>query len=280
MNIKWIGANASNYTVGRQSKSINKIILHWIVGTLESADKTFADGRRQASAHYGVGESEVHQYVKDVDTAWHAGNWPVNLESIGIEHEGGWLDSNNQRVKPSENVHKLSAKLVADLCKRYSVPCDRAHILKHKEVSDKPTECCGTLDVDLIIKLANELLNPKDPCEDMQNELIEMRASRDKWKADYKELSEKYTKEIQDKDKFIKQLQDTQTGLNTQIMSANNQINQLSEQLKKYEGMEQALVDSRRDIEELQNELKKIKDTNPLSMYGSWELIKFALLRK
>lgn len=163
MEIKWIGASSSNYTEGR-TQPIRKIILHWIVGTLESADGTFQDGRRRASAHYGIGDDDIHQYVKDEDTAWHAGNWDVNCESIGIEHEGGWLlDDGTSRFKPTEKTHQTSAMLVRELCDKYNIPLDREHILKHNEVSDSPTACPGLLDVDRIISLAkNEAVELKD----------------------------------------------------------------------------------------------------------------------
>lgn len=154
MSTKWVGANSNNYETGRRGNTIKKIILHWIVGTLESADATFQNPQRQASAHYGIGDEEVHQYVKEEDTAYHAGNFATNLVSIGIEHEGGWETSPGNRVKPSQKTHETSARLVADIAKRYNIPLDRDHIRLHKEVSDSPTACPGSLDIDLIIKLA------------------------------------------------------------------------------------------------------------------------------
>lgn len=159
MTIRWVGCSPSNYTVGRSISPLDKIIIHWIVGTQSSCDATFADGRRQASAHYSVGQSEIHQYVKEEDTAWHAGNWSVNQTSIGIEHEGG------PTIPITEAVYKQSAELVADICKRHSIPCDRDHIKKHKEVSDRVTECCGTLDIDRIVRDANAILNPVAPID-------------------------------------------------------------------------------------------------------------------
>ena len=109
---KWIGAHANNFEKGRRGKSVNKIILHWIVGTLESADATFAKADRLASAHYGIGDADIHQYVHESDAAYHAGNLTVNLESIGIEHEGG------PDLPVSEATIQTSINLVADICQR------------------------------------------------------------------------------------------------------------------------------------------------------------------
>src|SRR3990167_3035122 len=152
MEIKWTGAHSNNYTVGRGGKKISKIVMHWIVGTLESADATFANPDRLASAHYGIGDKEIHQYVKEEDTAWHASNLTVNRESIGIEHSGGWDLGNGQRAKPTEETHKTSALLIADICKRYSIPIDKDHILPHNNFS--ATQCPGSLDIDKLISLA------------------------------------------------------------------------------------------------------------------------------
>jgi hypothetical protein len=154
MDIKWIPADSSNFTVGRGSKKVNKIVMHWIVGTLESADATFANPDRDASAHYGIGDEEIHQWVKEEDTAWHASNWGVNQESIGIEHEGGWLLEDGTRKKPSDKTHETSAKLIADICNRYSLPIDRTTIHAHNEYSN--TQCPGSLDIDRIINLARD----------------------------------------------------------------------------------------------------------------------------
>ena len=128
MNIKWVGCHPNNFGAGRYNNSIKYVILHWIVGTLESADATFNNPTRLASAHYGVGDDEIHQWVKESDTAWHAGNLMVNRQSIGIENEGG------PDLPISEATYQTSAKLIADICKRYNIPIDREHILGHREV--------------------------------------------------------------------------------------------------------------------------------------------------
>lgn len=147
MNIKWIGANTANFGVGRSGKTVNKIVLHWMAGTLASTDATFQDPKRIASAHYGIGQTEIHQYVKEEDTAYHAGNLTVNKESIGIEHEGG------PDIPITDSVYSQSIELVKTLCKKYSIPIDKDHILPHKAF--KATQCPGTLDLDRIIREAN-----------------------------------------------------------------------------------------------------------------------------
>lgn len=161
MNIIQKPAHPNNYTVGRGGKKIDKVIVHWIVGSLASADATFANPDRKASAHYGIENSNVHQWVKETDTAWHAGNWNANQTSIGIEHSGGELQSGGLRRTPSETTHKTSAKLIADICRRHNIPINKDTIVPHNKFS--ATQCPGTLDINKLIDLALQAQTPEKP---------------------------------------------------------------------------------------------------------------------
>jgi N-acetylmuramoyl-L-alanine amidase len=81
-------ASPNNYTNGRAGVKINKIVIHHAATTdFDGIGRTFKDPGRGASAHYGVGRSQnVDQYVAEANTAWHAGNWPANISSVGIEN--------------------------------------------------------------------------------------------------------------------------------------------------------------------------------------------------
>ncbi len=152
MTIIQTPAHENNYSKGRGGKVPNKIILHWIVGSLSSADNTFQRSDRRVSSHYGIEDETIHQYVNEDNTAWHASNFVVNQESIGIEHSGGELLPDETRRKPSNKTHETSARLVRDICDRYSIPIDKRHIFPHNKYS--PTECPGSLDIDRIVQLA------------------------------------------------------------------------------------------------------------------------------
>jgi len=158
--IKQVPANKNNYGVGRNGEKIDKIIVHWIVGTLESCDATFQNPTRLASAHYGIGDDEIHQYVKEEDTAWHAGNLTVNRQSIGIEHEGG------PDLPISETTYQTSARLINEICQRYSIPIDREHIKGHREI--KATQCPGTLDIDRLVNMAKSIINVMEITEEQK----------------------------------------------------------------------------------------------------------------
>ena len=172
MDIKWIGAHPNNFGVGRAGKSVNRVVLHWIVSKLAAADATFQDPTRIASAHYGIGGSVIHQYVKEDDTAYHSGNLTVNRESVGIEHEGG------PDLPISETTIQTSIKLVADICKRYGIVPSGDTIKRHSDF--KSTACPGSLPVERIIQEVQVLLAPKnEPSDDEKRALAVLSKFKD-----------------------------------------------------------------------------------------------------
>ncbi len=144
----WVGS--PNYTSGRNGQKVKHIVIHHMDGTLTATDDVFQDTTRNTSAHYGIGQSEIHQYVKEGDTAYHAGNWNENLQSIGIEHEDFASDNF------TDAVYASSAALIKDICTRYGLPISRETIHPHNEFF--ATACPGTLDID---RLINEATKPE-----------------------------------------------------------------------------------------------------------------------
>lgn len=152
------GAYSGNYTRANRPRSnrINKIIIHITEGSWSSAINWFKDSRAGVSAHYVVRSSDgfIGQSVREKDIAYHAGNWPVNQTSIGIEHEGY---GNNPRWLTA-SMYNSSARLSAYLCRKYNIPINRDHILGHKQVSS--TACPGNhWDWDRYIRLVKKYAN-------------------------------------------------------------------------------------------------------------------------
>lgn len=149
MNIIWKGS--PNHST--QRSTIDRIVIHWFgAGTLESANSRFQVAANQVSAHYGISNGTVYQWVREVDTAYHAGDWNMNLRSIGIEHD----------AKPdqaaTDETYRSSAQIVANVARKFNIPLDRTHVIGHKEV--KATQCPGTMDLDRIIREAKAILTP------------------------------------------------------------------------------------------------------------------------
>lgn len=138
-----------NYDESRAT--IDRVIIHTMVGSWQSAAARFDDPTSKVSAHYGVKlDGGLIHWLEETFTAYHAGDYPMNQRSIGIEHEDGG-DYNG--IRP-DTLYTASANLVRDICKFYNIPIDRDHIKKHNEVSDKPTGCPDALDIDRIVKEA------------------------------------------------------------------------------------------------------------------------------
>lgn len=155
MAYKRIQIPQSNYQKGRGGKKIDRVVIHWIVGSLASADATFQDPQRIASAHYGIENDDVHQYVDEADTAYHCGNFSFNQRSIGIEHSAA------PDRPASDRTYTTSALKISVICTRYGIPIDRTHIVGHKEVS--ATQCPGTMDIDRLIRMALQIRGPSVP---------------------------------------------------------------------------------------------------------------------
>jgi len=76
-------------------------------------------------------DGKTWQHVKPNDVAWHAGNWYVNMHSLGIEHEGFAAQG---ATWYTEALYRNSARLVRYLAAKYDVPLDRAHIMGHDKI--------------------------------------------------------------------------------------------------------------------------------------------------
>ncbi|HWO92013.1 MAG TPA: N-acetylmuramoyl-L-alanine amidase, partial [Methylomirabilota bacterium] len=70
--IEWLGS--PNKESGRRGFRPEAIVVHIMDGTLLGTDARFANPGSKVSAHYGVGTNgQIHHYVAESDTAWHAG---------------------------------------------------------------------------------------------------------------------------------------------------------------------------------------------------------------
>lgn len=157
---------------------ITRIIIHTMDGTASSADARFNNPLSMVSAHYGILlTGEIWHWVNEDLVAYHAGNSGVNQCSIGIEHED---DGNYNGVRP-DTLYNASASLVHDICKFYGLDIDRTHIQKHSEVSDRPTGCPDSLDIDKIVNWAQVGYGPTFDGQDVTVDNIHYKALGGVW---------------------------------------------------------------------------------------------------
>ena len=136
-----------HYSAGRYDDDaevqhyIKQIVIHHNAGTLTTETCWQTWQTRAASAHYEVeADGTVGQLVYDSDTAWHAGNWYENLDSIGVEHADAPGSSSGNWYLTEETTDS-GAKLAALLCLQYDLgrPQWGVNVVGHGDVSS--TEC-------------------------------------------------------------------------------------------------------------------------------------------
>jgi N-acetylmuramoyl-L-alanine amidase CwlA len=234
---------------------IDRIIIHWFgIGTLESANTRFQNAANQVSAHYGISNDIVWQWVKEEDVAYHAGNYAMNQRSIGIEHDA------TTTKNASESTYITSSQLVAEICKRHNIPCDRTHILKHSQVV--ATSCCGTLDIDKIISMANVILGQPSDLDKILAELSAVKSQLNLLQVKYDELKTKYDSDMAEKQLHIESLQKSGAEATSQLILARQAVESAK---KTSEGLELKIEALDKDIVNLTSE-NGILDENTVSL--------------
>lgn len=167
MNIEW--KPVINYSSGRAGFKPEAIVIHIAEGTLVGGFSWFNNASSQVSSHYMLGKNgAIWQFVKNEDTAWHAGgvnqpNWPLlkpgvnpNLYTIGIEHEGFTGETF------TEAMQKSLVELIHSLCKQYNIPVDRNHIIGHNQINSvSRSRCPGTgVNLDNLVTLVKNYIAP------------------------------------------------------------------------------------------------------------------------
>ncbi|ACA21494.1 endolysin [Lactococcus phage asccphi28] len=154
-NIKKYEWQSSGHFGGITRKPIDMIVLHHNGGTGSNVVPNCWI-EREASAHYQIENGQIINCLDEDITAWHCGAYGVdnNSHTIGIEHQNStgapdWLVSNENQEK--------SAQLVADIAKRYGIPLDRNHIVRHREMPNCNTDCSGGLDIDWVVTRAKQI---------------------------------------------------------------------------------------------------------------------------
>ncbi|MFZ5482141.1 MAG: N-acetylmuramoyl-L-alanine amidase [Myxococcota bacterium] len=131
---QFIPACADNYSnYSRGAGDVSYVIIHTMEGSYSGSISWFQNCSAEVSAHYLLRSSDgqITQMLDEADVGWHAGNWDYNLKSIGIEHEGYVSQPDTWYT---DTMYRASAALTADICDRYGIPKDRAHVIGHNEV--------------------------------------------------------------------------------------------------------------------------------------------------
>lgn len=122
---------------------LTAIVIHWWDDpkkkpTLKGVVSWLTNPQSQVSAHYVVSDDIVFKLMSETDMAWHA--LEANQYAIGIE-----VDPNTPG-----STYETVAELVRDIRSRYG----NLPLIRHRDVPGVSTDCPGTLDVELIERLA------------------------------------------------------------------------------------------------------------------------------
>lgn len=150
---------------GLRQRAIDTIVVHHnaTMNKQVALNTWTLEANNWTSAHYEITDTEIIGAVGENYVAYHAGGTggadvpkmsDPNGRSIGLEHV-------NSSGAPSWGVSdatlRNSARLIADICKRYNLPINRNTIKLHREVTS--TACPGGLDIDKLIRYAQEAAN-------------------------------------------------------------------------------------------------------------------------
>ena len=115
-----------NFTRGR-ARNVRLIVIHTVEaperGTIaeDVARNWFAKSEAKSSSHYIVDNDSIVRCVDEANTAWATPG--ANADGLQIEHAGYAAQNPGQWGDDySSAMLELSARLTADLCRRYAIP--------------------------------------------------------------------------------------------------------------------------------------------------------------
>ncbi len=127
-----------------RTMKIDRIVLHDTEESYADTVAGFTNPATYTSANYVIRSSDGHvtQMVPTADVAWQAGNWYLNMHSVGIEQEGFAVAGASWYTEP---LYRSSARLVRYLAARFDIPLDRQHIIGHDNVPGVDPAGQGTM---------------------------------------------------------------------------------------------------------------------------------------
>ncbi|OAI05624.1 hypothetical protein A1353_10640 [Methylomonas methanica] len=168
MDKQWIGCAQDNFRVGRPAGfKPDIIVLHSADGSLADASMRYNKPGALQSMHYAIGNNgEIHQYVQEADTAFHAGlvvnpsagfikqrpNTNPNFFSIGIALEEPVIGS------PKATQWAACSKLIREIADRWRITVDADHVLSHSAI--RASVNCPGSSIDIANLVAAALPDP------------------------------------------------------------------------------------------------------------------------
>ena len=145
------GVPQTNYG-GKRGIKPTHITDHHIVGDAGSAIAEARKPAREMSFTFTIGsDGRIYQLLELDEWPYTDGSSVSNRRAITIEHAGG-----HASVPYTEAMYNSSIHLHAWLRQEFGIP--ESNILRHQQVSEKPTACPGGLDTERIKRGSTKLL--------------------------------------------------------------------------------------------------------------------------
>lgn len=137
------------------------IVIHHAASTSFDGVVRLENGGKQVSSTVVIKDGRVASMFDEAYRAWSLSSqyW----DSVSLSSE-----TCNETTAPGWTISEASyatlAKVVADWCKRYKIPCNRERIMGHREVYTRhgasyATACPGGIDMDRVVRDANAILS-------------------------------------------------------------------------------------------------------------------------
>lgn len=145
----------------RDYSPIQYIVIHHAATESLQAVIDLEMGARQVSSTLIIKDDQIVSMMDEQWRAWSlSSNW---FDSISLSVETCNSGGAAEGWPISEASYRSLAKVVADWCRRYSIPCNRERVLGHREVYLRygvsyATACPGGIDLDRVVADANEIL--------------------------------------------------------------------------------------------------------------------------
>lgn len=148
-SVIFLEAHPNNFShATRKTSEIKYLVVHYTGNVNDTARNNamyYRDNNIEVSAHFFVSENSIYKSVQENHAAFAVGlgsrktpyfKWPshwkkcTNTNSISVE-----ICGSRNSYEANDNVKELAAQLVAELCKKYSIPL--ANVIRHYDVTGK-----------------------------------------------------------------------------------------------------------------------------------------------
>lgn len=161
----------ANYATGRRGFHPEAIVVHTLAGSLEQAATEALNPNALQSSHYAISlAGDVHQFVDESDTAFHAGivvlpDWEL-LKSNGVNPNyytiGIAFERTSEAIWPGAQAFAGNL-LTLEIASRWGIALDADHVIGHNRIRASQSCPAGPIELSRLFRPAPSPANPALP---------------------------------------------------------------------------------------------------------------------